>query len=78
MSIREVKAWTLTCTGAYGERPTCVHRNIGPFFCERQSQVPLPEGWGYETVHDCGMTGYTAHNLWCGDCAKKYGKVLWR
>lgn len=77
MSIREVKAWTITCSGAYGNdggrAPECGQKNIGPFFAEYQSDVPLPAGWGYQTLHDCGLTGYTRRDLWCGGCIAKHG-----
>lgn len=78
MSVREVKAFTLTCEMAYGNGdpsrpPKCTNRNIGPFFAEYESDVPLPEGWGYRTLHGCGGDhyGYTRHDLICGDCAQR-------
>lgn len=73
MSVREIKAYTITCTLAYGPQATCQKKSLGPFFAEYQSGVQIPEGWAYRTSHDCGLTGYTSHDLFCGDCIKEHG-----
>lgn len=73
MSVREVKAWTVTCEMAYGAEGKCDQKNLGPFFAAYESEVPIPDGWGYRTLHDCGLTGYTRHDLICGNCIKRLG-----
>jgi hypothetical protein len=78
MSIREVHAFTITCTSAYGNgvagyEPPCSNKNLGPFFSEYKSEVPLPEGWGYLHLSDCGLTGYSRDDLYCGDCVARLG-----
>lgn len=79
MSIREVKAWTITCTMAHGDPsgreakpPKCENRNIGPQFAERESGVELPEGWGWRRGWGGSHYGYETHDLFCKDCIKKY------
>jgi len=78
VSVREVKAWTITCAAAYGNGegdrpPNCDKRDLGPFFAEYESEVPLPEGWRYRVGHAGSHYGYTTRTLFCADCVKRLG-----
>lgn len=79
MSIREVKAWTITCTMAYGDptgqetqKPKCANRKVGPYFAEYKSEVEIPEGWGYQHGWGGSHYGYATQDLFCKDCIEKY------
>ena len=61
MSILEVKVWQPICDRC---------RRHGPVMFSERVPSP-PNGWGYETHHDCGMTGYTARRLYCGECLQR-------
>jgi len=34
----------------------------------------LPDGWGYRTVRNCGMTGYTCTEHLCPVCHEKHAE----
>lgn len=34
----------------------------------------LPEGWGPRTLTDCGLTGYTRHEILCPTCLSLHEK----
>lgn len=61
MGFSKLHAWQITCDHC---------RRLGPLMMATY-QPGLPGGWDYETVHDCGMTGYTTHKVLCDTCARE-------
>lgn len=55
MTRRDIAYYRLTCD-------ECGHSEI----YERYG--PWPKGWGGRKIHDCGLTGYTAHEDLCPKC----------
>lgn len=58
-------------------RPQCdACRQLGPIIhvhiCPEESD--LPKGWEIRTLHDCGMTGYSRHDIYCGICVSLQDK----
>lgn len=73
MSVHELKTFEVRCEFAsYGKDSTCASV-VGPVFARAEYDVPIPEGWKTRTLTDCGLTGYTRHDLVCPNCAKRLG-----
>lgn len=58
MGISEVSVYRITCDRCRRDGGTVVAPH----------PPGRPQGWDYETLHDCGLTGYTTHRLLCENC----------
>jgi hypothetical protein len=58
--ITELKTYQIKCDGKYcsGKTITVMDTNM----------PGLPRGWETRQVYNCGLTGYTRHDLLCEYC----------
>jgi hypothetical protein len=68
VSISETKIWRIKCDGC--------GREEGPIFSDHMPSKP--KDWDYETLHDCGLTGYTRHDLLCPQCIESRARRIER
>jgi hypothetical protein len=61
MSMREMRAW----------RPMCdICHQPGPVMFDEHKPAP-PDDWSRRTLQNCGLTGYTRHEIICPDCTQR-------
>lgn len=61
MGITEAKTWMISC-----DRCPVVHGIV-----TATSRPSLPKEWSYVKVDNCGMTGYTRHDVLCPMCVER-------
>lgn len=67
MSWTELKTFRLRCDACRKLGPT-IHVYISP------EATDVPEDWGFRTLGDCGLTGYTRHEILCPECLSLWDK----
>lgn len=63
MSYRRLHAWQVVCD-------VC-NSNRGDAILSERQPTGLPVGWTTRTLDNCGMTGYTRHEVVCPSCTAK-------